>query len=179
MNYLKPKIIFNIIKEYFTSELFLKHISIMKEAIFNFLRFMLYFIITIVGLSSIGVWIPLLNDKATVDSITESTWSGLPLNLITYSIAIVMVSFIDRLLHLFKNSNKYYRNEMEFLCLIVLLAIGSWLVYEALVDLKFKRVQDAISYSIYFTILSWFFWIYVKVKTPMYNNYSTLGGQFN
>lgn len=151
----------------------------MKESISKFFRFTLYFLITIVGLSSIGVWIPFLNDKANFDSITKETWNGLPLNLITYSIAIVMVAFIDRLLHLLKNTNRYTRKEMEFLCLIILLGVGTWLIYQVFVDKKFNRVEDAISYSIYFTILSWIFWIYVKVKTPAYDNYSTLGGTLN
>jgi len=148
-----------------------------KEAILNVIEFVTYFVITVIILSSLGVWLPFANDKAQLDKISDKTWTDLPWNLITYSIAIVMVSFVDRLRYLFKITNKFKRNEREFLFLLFVLIIGGFLVYNSLVDSKFNRHQDSISKAIYFTILAWIVWIYVKLRNPSYDNYSTLGGE--
>jgi len=148
-----------------------------KEVIFDVIEFIIYFLITIIILSSLGVWLPFANDKAQLDKISDKTWDDLPWNLITYSIAIVMVSFIDRLRYLFKITNKFKRNEREFLFLLIVLIVGGYLIYTSLVDSKFKRLQDSISAAMSFTILAWIVWIYVRLKNPSYDNYSTLGGE--
>lgn len=148
-----------------------------KENTFNVIEFIAYFLITIIVLSSLGVWLPFANDKAQIDTISEKTWNDLPWNLITYSIAIVMVSFIDRLRYLFKITNKFKRNEREFLFLLIVLCLGAYLIYSSLVDSKFNRLHDSISAAISFTILAWIVWIYVRLRNPSYDNYSSLGGK--
>lgn len=148
-----------------------------KEIILDVIEFIAYFLITIIILSSLGVWLPFANDKAQLDNISDKTWNDLPWNLITYSIAIVMVSFIDRLRYLFKITNKFKRNEREFLFLLIVLLIGGYLIYTSLVDSKFNRLQDSITAAISFTILAWIVWIYVRLRNPSYDNYSTLGGE--
>jgi hypothetical protein len=140
-------------------------------------EFSAYFLLTIVLFSSLGVWFPFANDWASSHDFSVKTLNDLPWNLITYAIAIVMVSFIDRLLHLFKVSNKYKRNEREFLLLLIVLCLGAWLIYNALVNSRFNNNHDAIFYSLLFTCLAWIVWIYVKLRTPRYGNFSSLGGE--
>jgi hypothetical protein len=151
--------------------------KILKEQTIDVIYFIIYFVITIVILSSLGVWLPFASDKAQLDSISCKTWHSLPWNLITYAVAIVMVSIIDRLRYLFKVTNKFKRNEREFLFLIIILLIGGVLIYHALVDSRFERLNDAILFSSSFTLLAWLVWVYVKLRNPSYDNFSTLGGE--
>lgn len=148
-----------------------------KEPILNFIEFLAYFSISIVILCSVGVWLPFAIDNAQFNQISEKTLKELPWNLITYSIAIVMVAFIDRLLFLFKITNKYKRNELEFLILLIVLFLGVFLVYKSYVLLKFNELHKSIYYSLSFTILAWILWIYVRVRAKPNSNFSTLGGE--
>ncbi|SIT81974.1 hypothetical protein [Pontibacter indicus] len=150
----------------------------MKGKLINISVNALYFAITIMLLSSLGVWLPFAFDKAQYDCIQESTWNGLPWNLITYSIALVMVAFIDRIRYLFKTNNEFNKNELEFFIILVIIILAAFLIYKSLVDSKFSRLDQSIIYAWAFTALSWIVWLYVKHKNPSYDNYSTLGGRF-
>lgn len=142
----------------------------------DFFESILYFVITIVFLSSIGVWIPFALDLANSDGIQQKTWNEFPWNLITYSFAIVVVAFIDRLLHLFKVSSKYSRNTMEFLLLVVVLIIGCFLVFKSVVHGKFDRICESTYFACIFAVMSWLVWIYVKIRNPSGNSHATIGG---
>lgn len=146
------------------------------EAIWRFIEFTAYFIITVAILSSLGVWLPFAIEKAQTDTITDKTWITLPWNLFTYTLPIFMISFIDRLIYLLKTTNKFNKNVREFLLLILVSGGGGTLAYISLVSSKFNRLNESIVYSFLFTVVAWFVWIYVKIKTPSYNNFSTLGG---
>lgn len=150
---------------------------IFNDRLLEVIEFIFYFLITIVALCSLGVWLPFAADKAQSDVISKKSLTALPWNLITYSVAIVMISFIDRLRYLFKITNKYKKNEREFLILLIILFIGGILMYFALVNSRFNRLDDSIVYACLFTILAWMVWIYVKLKNPSYDNFSTLGGE--
>lgn len=145
----------------------------------KFIEFAGYFFITIVLLSSIGVWMPFAIDLAQSDKIQEKTWIDLPWNLITYSIAIVVVAFIDRLLHLVKVTNKYTKNTIEFIFFLFLMIIGGLLVFQSLVHGKFNRPTQSTFFACCFAAMSWIVWIYVKARSPKEGNYSSLGGNFN
>ncbi len=152
--------------------------SAIWSGIRSFLSSTLYFLVAIVFISSFGVWIPFVQDHAQFDKIQCKTITDLPWSLVTYAIAIVAVAYIDRIDHLFKASNKYHRNYLEFMILLVLIIGSAILVYLSLTNKKFGRNESAIIYASVLTIVSWVFWIYVKAKTPKYDNYSALGGNF-
>lgn len=146
------------------------------EAFWKFFEFTAYFIITVVALSSLGVWLPFSIEKAQSDFISDGTWKGLPWNLFTYSVPIFMISFIDRLIHLLQTTSKFKKNLREFLVLILVLGGGGYLAYQSLVHSRFNRLNESILYAFFFTSVAWFVWVYVKIKTPSYNNYSSIGG---
>ncbi|WP_139378659.1 hypothetical protein [Parapedobacter luteus] len=136
----------------------------------------MHFLITVVFLSSLGVWLPFAIDKAKVDSIAYETWIDLPTNLITYGVAIMMVSYVDRLLFLINNTTKYKRNGIEFLILLIIIIATGFLIFIAYVDLKFGRILSAIKATSLFTLIALATWIYVKAKNPRAGNFSSIGG---
>lgn len=151
-------------------KLFKKIISV------NFWENVLYFLITVLFLSSLGVWLPFLVDKSTFDNVQDQTWKDLPANLITYSVAIMMASYVERLWYLIKNTTKNNTNGIEFLILIAALISSSWFIYISYVDIKFGRIDSAIKMASIFTGISLTTWIYVKARNTSYDNFSALGG---
>ncbi|GEM_PF-2498281 len=142
----------------------------------NFLEHVLYFFITVLFLSSLGVWLPFLIDKSTFDTVQDRTWNDLPTNLITYSVAIMMASYVERFLYLIKNTTKNNTNGIEFLILIAALIFSSCFIYISYVDIKFGRVESAIKMTSIFTCISLATWIYVRARNTRYDSFSALGG---
>lgn len=139
----------------------------------------LYFFLTIVAFSSLGVWLPLVFDHYDLGYISDESCKVISSNLITYSIVIFVTSLVDRVIQLFEKGN-YTNNTIEFLVLILTVCGGGvYLTYKSIWFLNFGIVFNSIQYALYFTFLSWFLWFYVKTRYSGFKNYSSLGGDFS
>jgi uncharacterized membrane protein len=137
---------------------------------------LLYFLITIVALSSAGVWLPFLLDKFDKGVVSTNTMHEYPGNLLTYGLGIFIIAIIDRIIHLFKRTNRYTNNVLEFLLLIIIIGACTAVVGLSIGKLKFNKLADSIFYAKATVIIAWIGWIYVKFRSPEYANFSAIGG---
>lgn len=140
---------------------------------------LLYFLLTIVAFSSLGVTLPLVLDHYDLGFISEESCKMISSNLITYSVVIFATSLVDRVIQLFKKGT-FHSKALEFLILLILVVGGAfYLAYNSMWFMKFDAISNSIEYAIYFTLLTWALWFYVKTRDSGYNNYSSLGGDFS
>lgn len=149
----------------------------MKEKIKNIFITLIYFIITIAFLGSIGVWLPVFLDDYNLNYISNETFSAIASNTITYSLSIFLVSIIDRILRLFINTSPYHNNVLEFFSILILVIITAFTVYLTLKDIKQSLYISAIWKSLIVTMIAWLYWLYVKFISNRGNSFDSIGGQ--
>lgn len=137
---------------------------------------LIYFVITIVFLSSIGVWLPIILDDYNLDYISNETCSAIAGNILTYSLSIFLVAIIDRILLLISKTSKYHNNILEFFIIMILLMLASILVYFTLKDLRKLQYLAAIKLSFSVVLITWAYWLYVKFQSNKEDNFSSIGG---
>ena len=137
---------------------------------------LLYFFITIVGLSSIGIWLPFAIDRHDLGAASAATWHAFPGNILTYSLSIFMIAVIDRILH-FLNSSSYSNHSIEFLLILIVIAGCGYIVYQSIYFLKFSQLCDAIYYAKIVAVIAWIAWLYVKLRSPHEDQFAAMGGQ--
>lgn len=136
----------------------------------------MYFVITIIFLSSVGVWLPIMLDDYNLDHISNETYSAIAGNILTYSLSIFLVAIIDRILLLISKTSKYHNNIIEFFVTLILLILTSILVYHTLKDLRKMRYVAAIKFSFSVAIITWIYWLFVKFGSNKEDNFSSIGG---
>ncbi len=135
-----------------------------------------YFLLAIVFFSSIGIWLPMISDDYTKGKMAEETFNAVAGNILTYSLAIFLVSSIDRIIYLFYKASKYTNNVLEFLLIICVVIITGYFVFLTQKSIKYAYYQNAIGYASYIVFIAWISWFYVKIKGSKDNNYATIGG---
>jgi hypothetical protein len=148
----------------------------MIEKVKNILVLLLYFVVAILFLSSIGIWLPVAIDSYNQGHVSIETMSSLSGNILTYSLSIFLIAAIDRILHLFFKTSSYSNNSIEFLFIIILVFATGYVVFSSLRALKNAQIDDAIDYAKYVTFIAWGVWIYVKLQGSRANNFSSIGG---
>ncbi len=138
-------------------------------------QIILYFVITIVIISSIGVWLPFAIDYFA-GTITPETKNALPGNLMTYYLALFTVSAIDRTLVIIDNTNYNYR-KTEFLISIIVSLIFIGITFMAFKNIFHKDFATANVYAVIGTILSFVIWWISKWNTIETNATNILGGE--
>jgi hypothetical protein len=63
----------------------IKWLKIKEIILVYIIEFISYFLITIIILSSLGVWLPLSNDKAQFDKISNKAWKASELIKVSFS----------------------------------------------------------------------------------------------
>lgn len=141
----------------------------------KFYQLVLYFIITVLFLSSIGVWLPYGIDYFFGDSIKQETSDAFAGNLMTYYLAIFTVGIIDRLLSIIDNPN-YNFKKTEFLLLVTVSIVCLFLTIMAFKNIFHKKFDVATNYAFYGTILSVFIWWLSKWDSITDSPANILGG---
>lgn len=135
----------------------------------------LYFVFTIVILSTIGVWLPLSIDYFPANKVSAKSLESLPGNLLTYYLSIFFVALVDRVLFLVRD-NAYKHKITEILLAGVVAFICLTLTYFAFSKIYQKDYESAVHYCLYATVLSFVLWWIANYKDSKADPYSTLGG---
>jgi hypothetical protein len=142
----------------------------------SILSTILYFIIVVLVIGSIGAWISLAIEKLFSNEISEQAIKSLPGNILTYAVGIFATAVVDRVIHLFKQTGKYSSNELEFMILLGFVLIAIWIVYLTLYHIINSPTETALSFTWYIGILAAVAWFYTKLRVSKVNNYSPVGG---
>lgn len=140
----------------------------MKDEIKNKI---LYFIIAIFLIGSIGIWLPFLFD---VVSNKETNLFSVFQNITTYYIAIIVVSLTDITLNIIRNSKAYNKiGQILFMILISIIII----IYFG-VNCYFLWKQNSIVnyFVIIGVVLSYLLWWISKQNSKSFKPESALGG---
>lgn len=105
----------------------------------SILSFKLYFFIIIIIFGGIGVIVSIIK------AIKEGNWEGIPLNLMTYSMALLVPSCIILFLQYLPTA----KNKVSLVILIIAVLVGTSLI----------TFTANIIVAIICMVLAWFFWI--------------------
>lgn len=111
------------------------------------LSFKLYFFFVIVLFGGMGVIVALYN------AIKDKQWEGFAMNLITYSLAILVPAFISIFLQYYPIS----KNKVSLAILIVVIAVATPLL----------ALWNSILIAIICVILAWVFWIIANSENAL------------
>lgn len=131
----------------------------------------LYFIIAIVLLASIGVSMPYIFDMTAND---VNAIKNLNQNLVTYFIAILVSASLDLLLRLIDENVSYKKPAIMGIGLLNLLvfAMTAYILYCN----SHGTIKGISTLAICGVIISYIMWWITNIKNPSFNVSSTLGG---
>lgn len=131
----------------------------------------LYFLLVIVGLSSIGVLLPLIFDLYNND---PNIWKNFNQNTITYFIAILMTSSLDIVMSVLDKDKPYKKPALLAICIINLgiLTMCGFLIFDNYHD-KYKTISLQCFIGIIIAYVAW--WI-ANYNNSNFNVTSSLGG---
>lgn len=133
-----------------------------------------YFLLTVVILGGLGVTLPLAIDYFKNDALTDYSLELAPNNLITYSISIFLVAFVDRMRYLIKD-DRYKHKELEFIFLIIGVFGQAVLVFLAFKNIYHEDYQTSLKICYWITGLSFLLWWVVRKNDGAIDPYSALG----
>ena len=130
------------------------HPNVFSELKERFLKpwnisFTLYFILIIVCLGGMGVIVALRN------GIFNKDWSGFPLTLMTYSLALLVPSVISIILHYYQANNKV---SLVLLCLTCVVATSLSTFFASIISASC------------FVILAWILWVIANADNVELND---------
>jgi hypothetical protein len=120
-------------------------------------QMILYFFLTVVLLSSIGVWLPYAIDLFVSNDVSAETAKAFSGNLMTYYIAIFIVGVIDRILSILSNPN-YSFKKTEFLFLVAGSMACIVITFFAFKNIFHKEYERANIYAWIGTVMSFIIW---------------------
>ena len=136
----------------------------------------LYFVITVIVLSSMGVWLPFALDYFKGDSISIETKQALAGNILTYYLSLFFIAVIDRILHISKDERyKHKITEILIMSLVILVCIS--LTYISFRSVAHKLYDKAAYYACIATAVSYIIWWIANWKNDNVDPYSSLGGK--
>lgn len=154
------------------------------NAVFTFFKtkynLIVYFLLTIVGCGSLGVWFPMLldwfaHDPKNPNILSDATNKGMPNNIITYFLSIFLVSLIDRILYVIDKEDYKHRKTEIFISIVIFIAVA----YFVLNSFRFLRMNDLASankYALIGAAISFIVWWIANYQDTKTDPYSALGG---
>lgn len=134
----------------------------------------LYFLLVVVGLSSIGVILPLIFDAYKND---PNIYKNFNQNITTYFIAILMTSSLDILMKFLDDDKPYRKPAVLGICIInlLILIMCGFLIYD-----NYNGEYNAVPLKcILGVILAYIAWWFANYNNSNFNITSTLGGNPN
>lgn len=163
----------NNIRSYFRSMNWAR----VRDNMRKFLNKILYFLIVVVFLQSIGVIIPIAVDFFKHEGFSGLSTSIVSYNILTYSASIFLASLVKRVL-VFVDDEKYIHKKLEILILIIVSIMQSGLIFYAYYNIYYKDYDAAIFYSLIIMVLAWVMWWIASQKDTITDPYSAIGGKF-
>lgn len=134
----------------------------------------LYFVLTMIIVSSIGVWLPFAIDFFA-GSFKDETARSFPGNLLTYYLGIFTIATIDRMLRIFELDN-YSHKKSEFLVLAFVILTVGFLTFMVFKNIHHNDYGAAWVWCIAPTVIAYIMWWISKWHTIESNPTNALGG---
>jgi len=138
----------------------------------------LYFILAVMIISSVGIWIPLAIDYFPDSKISEDTLNVLPSNILTYYLSILFIGLIDRILYLIRN-REYKHIITEILILGLITAFVIFITYLSFKNIASKDFYYATIYAFIGAATSYIIWWLANFNDKKVDPINALGGEIN
>lgn len=135
----------------------------------------LYFILTIVAFSAMGVWIPIAIDYFKGDTLGKETWEILPGNILTYYLSIVSVAIVDRIIYIVKDE-RYRHKITEVLIIAFVIILYIILTYLSFRFVYHKEFNKATNCALIATLFAYGMWWIANWKEQKVDPFNPLGG---
>jgi uncharacterized protein YacL len=136
----------------------------------------LYFILTVVALGSMGVWLPLAIDYFKSYSLNKETLKILPGNILTYCVSLFFIAILDRIIHIIKDEScKHKITELLVMGFVIILC--AILTYFSFRSINFEEFDKATKYALIATFLAYIVWWIANWKDEKVDPFDSLGGK--
>jgi len=136
----------------------------------------LYFILTVFALGSMGAWMPFAIDFFKGNELHKETWEIFPGNILTYYLSLFFVAILDRIIYIVKDERyKHKITELLVIAFVALICVA--LTYLSFRSIALKEFQCATKFALIATSLAYLMWWLANWKDKKVDPYDSLGGE--